>query len=127
MSTPFNPQRGLILVLGEVEGPSGKITVRLALDTGATDTLVTTHALVAAGYDPALASKRVQVTTGGGLVTVPVLTVARLSALGQDRINFPVFGHTLPPSAPIDGLLGLNFFRGQVLTIDFRNGQLTLA
>jgi hypothetical protein len=34
--------------------------------------------------------------------------------------------HTLPPSASIDGLLGLDFLRDRRLTIDFRTGQITL-
>jgi hypothetical protein len=38
--------------------------------------------------------------------------------------NFPVLGHTLPPSAGVDGLLGLDFLRGQSLTLDFRSGHL---
>ena len=29
--------------------------------------------------------------------------------------------------AAVDGLLGLDFFRGQSLTVDFRTGQVTLA
>ncbi len=35
--------------------------------------------------------------------------------------------HTLPPSAGVDGLLGLDFFRGERLTVDFRTGRLILA
>jgi len=79
------------------------------------------------GYDPALAPQRVQVTTVSGVVYVPRLALDKIAALGQERISFPVLCHTLPPSAAIDGLLGLDFFRGQTLTIDFRSGQITLA
>jgi hypothetical protein len=34
--------------------------------------------------------------------------------------------HTLPPSAGVDGLLGLDFLRGMRFTADFRAGALTL-
>jgi hypothetical protein len=51
----------------------------------------------------------------------------RLTALGRERLGFPVLGHTLPPSAGVDGLLGVDFFRGLVLTIDFGAGQVHLA
>ena len=34
--------------------------------------------------------------------------------------------HTLPPSASVDGLLGLDFFRGQILNLDFRTGVVML-
>jgi hypothetical protein len=62
MSFPFNAQRGLILVDAELEGPSGSAMLRLALDTGATDTLINAAVLVAIGYDPALAPARIQIT-----------------------------------------------------------------
>jgi hypothetical protein len=34
--------------------------------------------------------------------------------------------HSLPLRAGVDGLLGLNFLRGQRLSIDFREGAITL-
>lgn len=126
MSFSFHPQEGLIIVLTELVGPSGHAVLRLALDTGATSTLVNVGMLVALGYDPALAPERFQVTTGSGIEFVPRLTLIRLVALGQERVGFPVLCHTLPPSAGIDGLLGLDFFRGQSLTVNFRTGRIRL-
>ena len=127
MSSSFNPGRGLIVIGAELDGPSGSAILRLALDTGATSTLVNVAMLVAIGYDPALAADRVQVTTGSGVEFAPRIELKRLAALGQERFGFPVLGHTLPPSAGVDGLLGLDFCRGLRLTIDFRAGQLHLA
>jgi predicted aspartyl protease len=126
MSFPFDSQQGLIIVRAELWGPVGSIVLRLALDTGATGTVVNMM-LVTIGYDPALVPDRIQVTTGSGVEFVPRVTLDKVTALGQERTDFPVLGHTLPPSAGIDGLLGLDFFRGQSLTLDFRNGQVTLA
>lgn len=40
MSYPFDPQQGLIIVGAELWGPSGSALLRLALDTGATATVV---------------------------------------------------------------------------------------
>jgi predicted aspartyl protease len=127
MSHPFNAQRGLIMVQAELFGPSGSAILRLALDTGATSTLINNGLLVAVGYDPALAPDRIQITTGSGVEFTPRLTIDKLVALGQEQVNFPVLGHTLPPSAGIDGLLGLDFMRGLTLTLDFRQGQLDLV
>ena len=127
MSSSFNAQRGLIIVRSELFGPSGSIVLRLALDTGATGTMVSVGPLVTVGYDPSLVLNRVQVTTGSGVEYVPRISVSRMKALGQERINFPVLAHTFPPSASIDGLLGLDFLRGQVLNIDFRTGSITLS
>jgi predicted aspartyl protease len=122
----FNAQRGLIIVRTELFGPSGSIVVRLALDTGATGTMVNVGLLTTIGYDPSLVPNRTQVTTGSGVEYVPRVPASRIKALGQERINFPVLAHTLPPSASIDGLLGLDFLRGQVLSIDFQQGRITL-
>lgn len=126
MSVPFNFQQGLIIVRTRLWGPTGDADVRLALDTGATSTVIRPSILVSIGYDPAAAPDRLQMTTGSGVEFVARLPLNRLEALGQRRANFPVVAHTLPPTATIDGLLGLDFLRGQRLTIDFRRGQITL-
>jgi hypothetical protein len=52
MSFPFDPAQGLIIVSAELWGPSGSVVLRLALDTGATGTVVNVGTLVAIGYDP---------------------------------------------------------------------------
>ena len=101
--------------------------VRLALDTGATSTVLNVAILVAIGCDPAFVPDRSQVTTGSGVDFAPRIELRRLTALGQERLGFPVLGHTLPPSAGVDGLLGLDFFWGRRLIIDFRIGELHLA
>jgi predicted aspartyl protease len=123
----FNPQHGLIVVEAEVFGPSGSIVLRLALDTGVTGTLINVAPLTAIGYDASLAPNRVQVTTGSGVEFAPRIGVTRIKAMGQERDDFPVLAHTLPPSASVDGLLGLDFLRGQVLKIDFRRGSISLS
>jgi hypothetical protein len=126
MSFPFNAADGLILVSMNIYGPTGHVSAQLALDTGATVSLIRTATLVFIGYDAAVPD-RVLVTTGSGVEYVPRLSLDRVEALGQARPSFPVVAHTLPPSATVDGLLGLDFFRGQQLCIDFRQGEITLA
>jgi predicted aspartyl protease len=126
VSHAFNPDRGLVVVQTEVFGPSGSMVLRLALDTGATGTLISVAPLTAIGYDASLAPERVQVTTGSGVEFAPRIIVAKVQAMGQERTGFPVLAHTLPPSASVDGLLGLDFLRGQVLRIDFRQGVISL-
>lgn len=127
MSQAFQAQRGLVIVGAELYGPSGRAVLRLAVDTGATSTLISAGLLVAVGYDPALAASHVQVTTGSGVVFAPRIDVLRLDALGTSQTQFAVLAHTLPPSAGIDGLIGLDFMRGSVLTVDFRAGQIGLG
>ncbi len=127
MNYRFNARRGLIVIQSEIQGPSGSIVLRLALDTGATGTMINVAPLTTIGYDPSLAPDRVQVTTGSGVEYAPRLSVLGIKALGQERQDFPVLAHTLPPSASIDGLLGLDFLRGQVLRINFQRGIVVLS
>lgn len=66
-------------------------------------------------------------TTGSGVAYAPRIPVDKVITLGEERTNFPVLCHTLPPSAGIDGLLGLDFFRGRTLLVDFKAGQVTVS
>src|SRR3990172_11493418 len=120
MSVRFDPQDGLVVVHVQLWGPNGSAVLRFALDTGATATLVNVAPLVAIGYDPALVPQRVQVTSGSSVEVVPQVVLDRIQALEQHRTGFPVLCHTMPPSAGVDGLLGLDFLRGQTLSVDFR-------
>jgi len=95
MSFPFDSQQGLIIIRTELWGPAGSIVLRLALDTGATGTVVNIGMLVTIGYDPALAPDRIQITTGSGVEFVPRVTLDKITALGQERTDFPVMGHNL--------------------------------
>jgi predicted aspartyl protease len=126
MSFRFDPGGGLMVVQAEASGPQGSAILRLALDTGATTTLINVAVLVALGYDPSSAPDRMQVTTGSGVEYMPVLHVRRIRALGHARRDMPVLAHTLPTSASVDGLLGVDFLRGKRLTVDFKAGRISL-
>lgn len=126
-SYPFRRRNGPIFVNAEVSGPFGVAVLKLVLDTGATRSLINLASLLSLGFDPDLASQRITMTTGSAVEVAPLLTVTRLSALGQHRFGFDVIAHALPESSAVDGLLGLDFFRDQILTIDFRAGQVTVS
>src|SRR5207244_2367171 len=123
----FHPDGNLIVVRAKLFGPQRNLRLLLALDTGATTTLINQSRLMRMGYDPTTSSERFQITTGSNVEFVARITLNRLSVLGQERINFPVLCHNLPPTASVDGLLGLDFFRELNLNIDFRSGQITLS
>ena len=124
MTIRFDPDRGLVVVSAEIAGPAGTAVIRLALDTGATSTLINAGILVALGYDPASAAKRIEITTGSGVDYVPRVLLRRIKVLGATHSKVEVLSHTLPPSASVDGLLGLDFLRDRTVTIDFKNGRL---
>ncbi len=126
MSFPFDNRQGLVIVPSKLWGPEGDIVLRLALDTGATYSLVSFDLLKLLGYDPRSVGTWVRITTASGVENVPQVTIEKVEALGHERVQFPVLCHTLPPSANLDGLLGLDFFRGQRLVLDFRSGSLAI-
>lgn len=126
MSVPFNPKQGPILLEAEVTGPARSLTLELILDTGATGSLLSEAVVLALGYDLSAVTNRAAMTTGSGLISVPRVTLTRMTALGSHRFGFPVLVYTLPSATSVSGLLGLDFLRGGVLTIDFKSGQLEL-
>jgi len=127
VSSSFNSLVGPITIDASLSGPLGQADLRLILDTGATTSLIRSTILIAVGYDPDASPNRVQVAMGGGIQLIPRVVLNRLSALGQHRLGFPVLAHTILPAAGIDGLLGLDFLRGTILTVDFRAAQITLT
>lgn len=126
MTYAFDQRDGLVIVLVELQGPSGLRTTRLALDTGATFTVIRPNTLQALGYDREAVSGSQLIATANGPVTVPVVRVAALTALDHTRRELRILSHAVPSVSGIHGLLGLDFFRGMRLTIDFRMGEITL-
>ena len=126
MSISFNPEKNSIPVYARLFGPAGYEDTLLLLDTGASRTLISRNVAVRLGYDLGAATNFSRLITASGRETAPVANIERLEALEQTRRNLPVLCHNLPPGSPVSGLLGLDFFRGQRLIIDFREGLVTL-
>ena len=78
------------------------------------------------GYDLTSPVGHVEITTAGGRQVSPVVSISRIGAFGLERADFAVISQDLPSGTPFNGLLGLDFFRGQRLTLDFREGLITL-
>lgn len=126
MTSLFNPKKGLIVIPTKLYGPHGTTITQLALDTGATRTTINWHLIMLLGYSPSGREPRVQITTGSGIEFVPQVKILAIEALKKCRKNFTILCHTLPPTAMVDGVLGLDFLRSSALHIDFRNGTIVL-
>ena len=109
-----------------LRGPDGETISPLALDTGATYTIISWKVARLLGYDPARSAQRVPVTTGSGMAYPPRIVVEECQALDLSRSAFPLLVHTLPPTAAVDGVLGLDFLRGHRLVVDLREGFASL-
>ena len=128
MILPLDPRGGLILIPTRVFTPNGQAQtiVRLAVDTGSTASMLNWDIATKLGYDPLASRDRIQTITVAGSVVAPRIVVSRIEALGRSRTDFPILCHTLSPDTGVDGVLGLDFFRGRKLTIDLRVGIVTL-
>jgi hypothetical protein len=58
---------------------------------------------------------------------VPVIQVSAVAALERVRVDLLVAAHNLTPGSEADGLLGLDFFRGFILKLDFIRGRIDLS
>lgn len=127
MTLSFDPTAGLIVVPVRLTGPAGDCVAHLALDTGATRTLVNWSVAVLLGFDPAAAEERFQIVTGSGVEYSPQVTVDSIEALDVRLERFNVLCHTLPPGTTVDGVLGLDFLRDGRLIIDMAKVLVSLA
>jgi predicted aspartyl protease len=123
---PFDSGQGLIIIETGLSGPNGSDTFRFGLDTGATETVANVDALALLGYGFSVDSERVRLIMGGGAQFAYRVVLQGIRALGQERSSFPALAYTLPAEIGVDGMLGLDFLQGFRLTVDFREGHLSL-
>ncbi len=115
----------LIIVIASING----YDVRLAVDTGASDTVIDLTALLIAGYRETDAIRTVEIETGKGIIQADVYRVTGFNALG---VTYPAFqlcaydflAHSV--LTDIDGVLGLDFFTDEKLCINFRELIITV-
>ena len=105
---PPAPTR-ILAVYATVTGPRTWRSLKLAVDTGATYTMLPPNLLLDIGHDPAAATRRLELSTASGLVVAPLLRVHSLKCQGLAVKGMEVVVHPLPPENPVEGLLGLNF------------------
>lgn len=101
---------GIISVYTQIAGPMAKRTLKMALDTGASFTMVPPEKIIAIGHEiPTSRDKMIRIFTASGIEYVPLVTISSLACLGTVVKNIDVVCHDLPPESPVEGLLGLNF------------------
>jgi predicted aspartyl protease len=127
MSISFNPVEGLITIRVTVNGPSGDATLLAILDTGANVSVIDNNVLFTVGYQVDHLALDTPVLTGNGTILAAKFTLDSFSALGKEKRNFPVVCCDLPPVSPVDAIVGLDFLRNHILTLDFTTGKLTLV
>ncbi len=126
MSEPFDPAEPVVVVPALVAGRGQHTRIRMRVDTGAGRTVIRSAILERLGY-PVTSGRRVRMRSATGAGVAHAIPLARMAALGVVRTDLPVIAHEFPAAVTIDGLLGLDFFRGHVLTLDFIHGRVSLG
>jgi len=121
----FDKTAPVIVVRAKIKGPNFSLGTRLALDTGATFTILPWKIIRQLGLkiDP----DRLETTTTATTVeTVPLVIVPKITFLSKSVRNTPCLVKDLPPESGVDGLLGLSFLHHFSLTINFKKGLLEI-
>jgi hypothetical protein len=126
-SVRFDPTAGAVRLPVTVVGPRQQRTFQCTLDTGSARTVLPAAYLRALGCDLSLAAERTRIRSATGVALAPVIRLPAVAALDRVRTNFLVAAHDLPLGVEADGLLGLDFFRGFVLNLDFIRGRISLS
>ncbi|HEX9956923.1 MAG TPA: hypothetical protein VGA96_06700, partial [Fibrella sp.] len=82
------------------------------------------------GYDLSKAVRIVEFETAKGPISAYVFRIAQLTALGKTVKNVEVSSYDFIGNNvifDIDGVLGLDFFKGTELTINFRMHRISLT
>lgn len=120
----FNPKSPNIIVHAKIKSRYSATTT-LVLDTGASLVVLPWKLVTMIGIkiDP---TKTVRTTTATTVETVPEVIIPKMDVLGKTVKSVKALIKDLPPESPADGLLGLSFLKNFKLTLDFKNGVMTL-
>ncbi|MBU1486530.1 retropepsin-like domain-containing protein [bacterium] len=96
----------------------------MALDTGATYTMIPWETAEILGLEPELSKERIEIITASGVEKAPLVTLKYMVVLRKRIEGVEVVVHDLPPKSYVDGLLGVKSLVELKLKIDFSEGIL---
>ena len=98
----------------------------LLLDTGASITTIPSQVAIDLGYDLSNPKQEVDILASSGIFTAKIITVRKLTAIGETVENIDVLCHDLPEDSIVEGLLGLNFLQYFDIKISFSTGTIEI-
>ncbi|MCL0066073.1 retroviral-like aspartic protease family protein [Dehalococcoidia bacterium] len=126
MRHKIDPDAPIIVLSITLQGEDAEKKIDMALDTGATYTMIPWEIAEILGYNPGASKERIPLITASGVERAPLITLKSISVLGKGADNVQVVVHNLPEKSYVDGLLGLSFLKRFKLSLDFRAGILEL-
>lgn len=124
--TRFRPRDELIFVDGRVWGPrsSTGVSLRLAVDTGAAETIIRPGILDELGYNPRDGESITIMRSAVGYEPGYLIRVERFGCLRHRARDFRVHAQDLPEGWNLDGLVGLSFLRQLNYEVRSREGRI---
>ena len=123
----FDNKLPWIIIPATIAGGYQKKTIRLALDTGASNVVIPYEVALNVGCSPSKSHEWVKITVGGNEDLAPKVIVPYFECLGFRLRHFAVVCHNLSESTPIDGLLGVTFLRRFEIKINYPHGYLIIS
>lgn len=127
MKLAFDPASRTVALTVELFGPMRSRNLRLLLDTGAMRTAIRPHHLEFVGYTRFASSVPVPVVGVTGVALASIERVIRLDLNGIVRDNLDVVAIDLASPPHIDGLLGMDFPAGALVTINTVEGWVEIV
>lgn len=121
----IDEDHNVILVAALFDGYS----VRLLLDTGASNTVIDLTTVILNGYEHNDNVGKVQIETAKGLIEARVFKIKELSSLSIRKTNLEIIAYDFIGNGIVsefDGVLGLDFFKGRKICIDFIKLEITI-
>lgn len=115
----------VVTVKCEVDGDN----YTLALDTGASNTIIDLAALIILGYEIKDAVRTVEFETAKGELTAQVFVVKEITALGITRRNMEICSYDFFNNnifSDMHGVLGLDFIHDCKVCIDMVDQEITV-
>jgi predicted aspartyl protease len=121
------PQSGLILVNIEIDY---KFSLKMILDTGATNTTIDSNALYLLGHDLKDNIGTVEIETANGIIETQIYEIDSFSSLGITKQKFQIqvydfLAHGI--FSDYNGLIGLDFLEGTKFCIDTSENTISLS
>lgn len=126
MRTTFDPDSPIIILKVEISGPKGSYKIDMALDTGASYSMMPLDISERLGYESISNRETITITTASSRERVPLIEVESLKIGDIQANDVDIILHDIPPQSRIDGLLGLSFLKNFKVTIDFPKGILEI-
>ena len=128
----FDPNYPLIIVNSRVFNNNFNNVIpyrdiKLVLDTGSTDTILTYKAIYKLGYNLS-STNNAEMSTVSDQITCPIIKISEFQCMGYTLTDFDVAISNLPYEGqlPSQGLLGMNFLQQFNFNISFDKGYIEI-